>query len=235
MAKLIIPQLPEFETTLPSTGKKVTYRPITVKEESFLLMAKESDNPEDIFTSIQQVIKACVKTNFSKLSVLDVEWLFLQIRIRSVSNEVELGYRCTKVNEETGKTCNAKFDSVIDLNKVEIKGERNLSATLEFMSGTYKINLTQPNIHSAKEEDEVRIVFNMLDTIEQPDGSVLTKDDISFEEFQEFVETFTDKQLDKIRDCLGNIGSLYYKDVLRCPVCGTVNEVEYKSLEDFFS
>lgn len=234
MGKLIIPKLPEFETVLPSTGKTVTFRPVTVKEEAFLLMAKESEKPEDIFAAIQQVIKACVKTNFNKLSILDVEWLFLQIRIRSVSNEVELSYRCTRENPDNGKICNARFDSIIDLNNVEIRGDRDITVDLSFVSGDYKLNLKQPTVASSKDTSEISILYNMLDTIEQPDGSILTRDDFSIEEFTEFVETFTDAQLDQLRDSMDRIGTLYYKNVLKCPVCGTVNEVEYKTLDDFF-
>ena len=232
MGKLQIPKLPVFKTILPSNGLEVEYRPITVKEESFLLISKET-TPEDVSSSIRQIIKNCTTANINQLTEIDVEWLFLKIRMKSVSDEIELQYRCTSVRDN-GKICNASFSSIIDLNAIEIVGEKEISLKLSFVSGDYVLWFAQPFISQANEVDESRILYSMVKLIEQPNGELLTHDDISFEEFEEFISTFTNSQADQLRAAISQVPKLYYKDTLICPICKTKNEIEYKGLSDFF-
>lgn len=232
MGKLLIPELPTYETILPSTGKSVTFRPITVKEESFLLMAKESESKTDILHAVKETIRSCVDYPFKKMSFMDIEWLFLQIRIRSVSNEVELGYRCTNIRE-SGKECGAKFESVVDLEKVTIQGSPKVSIPLKFKSGEYIISLKQPGLDDVG-GDEAKALFSMIESIVDPTGEVVSSEDISFEEFEKFIGTFTNKQMEELKAGIKQLGKLYFKDILKCPVCGSTNEVEYTSLIDFF-
>ena len=88
---------PLYELTLPSTGKTVKYRPFLVKEEKVLILALESGNPKQITNAIKQVLKECVQTRGVKVESLptfDIEYLFLNIRGKSVSEAVELVVTC---------------------------------------------------------------------------------------------------------------------------------------------
>lgn len=232
MAKLIIPSLPVFSTFLPSNGKQVTFRPITVKEESILLLAKESEKQEDVFTAIASIVKECVDYPFKKLKLIDLEWLFLQIRIRSVSEEVELNYRCLNVLE-SGKKCGAAITNVVDLNKVEIVGEQKSSVELSFKEGTFKINFIHPSITESK--DEISALYSMVESIVNPSGEVITKDDITKDEFMSFVETFTNAQLEKMKLEISKLSKMHLENEIVCPVCGNTNKVTYSSLSDFFT
>jgi arabinogalactan endo-1,4-beta-galactosidase len=74
----------------------------------------------------------------------------------------------------------------------------------------------------------------MISLIEDPSGSMLTKDDISFDEFSEFVSTFTAKQVEVLKEAISKFATIYYKEEVICPVCKTKNQIEYKNLIDFF-
>lgn len=232
MGKLKIPELPKFETVLPSTGKTVSYRPITVKEEAFLLLAKESETQNEINSAIREVIKSCVDYPFKKLKLIDIEWLFLQIRIRSVSNEVELAYKCTNILEN-GKICGARYESIIDLSRVEVSGEQKISIPIEFKSGEYIINITSPTVESGN-TSEIEIFYSMIESIQDPTGEIVTKGDFSVEEFEQFIQTFTNAQMETLKKGISGLAKLSFTNHLKCPVCGVENEIEYSSLTDFF-
>ena len=84
---------PSYELELPSTGKKIKYRPFLVKEEKLLVLALETENTKDISTAIKTVLKNCIQTRGIKvenLPTFDIEFLFLNIRGKSVGEEVEV-------------------------------------------------------------------------------------------------------------------------------------------------
>ena len=94
---------PTYELELPSNGKKIKYRPFLVREEKLLVLAMESEDPKQITTSIKSVIKNCIETRGIKVETLptfDIEYLFLNIRGKSVGEEVELNIIC----QDDGKT-----------------------------------------------------------------------------------------------------------------------------------
>ena len=90
-----LPQIatPTYELELPSTGQTIEYRPFLVKEEKLLVLALESENTKEITTAIKNVIKSCIKTKGIKVDTLptfDIEYLFLNIRGKSVGEEIEV-------------------------------------------------------------------------------------------------------------------------------------------------
>ena len=97
---------PSYELNLPSNGKKISYRPFLVKEEKILILAIESDSLKEISRSIKDILKNCILTKGVKVDELptfDIEYLFLNIRSRSIGESIELVVTCpddgeTKVN-----------------------------------------------------------------------------------------------------------------------------------------
>jgi hypothetical protein len=107
---------PIHKIKIPSTKKEVGFRPFLVKEEKLLLMAKESETPSDILSTIKQIINNCCldpKFDINKLAIFDLEYIFLRLRAISVDNNVKVTYR----DNEDQKL----YDFDIPLNKVEIK------------------------------------------------------------------------------------------------------------------
>ena len=95
---------PTYELELPSTGKKIKYRPFLVKEEKILILALESENTKQITTSIKSILKECIQTRGVKIDTLpifDIEYLFLNVRGKSVSEALELVVTCPDDSETT--------------------------------------------------------------------------------------------------------------------------------------
>ena len=95
---------PTYELELPSTGQTIEYRPFLVKEEKVLVIAMESEDTKQITTAIKTVIKNCIKTRGIKvenLPTFDIEYLFLNIRGKSVGEEIEVNLICPDDNETT--------------------------------------------------------------------------------------------------------------------------------------
>ena len=89
---------PKYEMTIPSSGKMVRYRPFLVKEEKALMIASESGNPKDVFKGLVDTIGACVdgEINTNKLTSFDVEYMFLQMRAKSVGETSKVGLKCSE-------------------------------------------------------------------------------------------------------------------------------------------
>ena len=115
---------PTYTLTVPSTKKKIKYRPFLVKEQKVLVIALENKNQEEILAAITTVLQNCVQTkvNFDDLALFDIEYLFLQIRAKSISEEIELKVTCP----DDGKTeVNVTF--MVDDVKVQFpKGHNNI-------------------------------------------------------------------------------------------------------------
>ena len=112
---------PTYELTLPSNGKKVKYRPFLVKEEKILILAIESGDPKDITRAIKDVLKNCISTRGIKVDELptfDIEYLFLNIRAKSVGESVELIVRCP----DDGVT---EVNATVYIDEIKVKKDKD--------------------------------------------------------------------------------------------------------------
>ena len=109
----------KHELSLPSTGKKVTYRPFLVKEEKILMMAMQGGEATDIIRTLRDIIESCVESELDvkSLTMFDIEYVFLQLRARSVGDKIPVSYTLEEICEKTDKKC--QFDA-------EVKTERNI-------------------------------------------------------------------------------------------------------------
>ena len=118
---------PKYQVTIPSTGKKVKYRPFLVKEEKVLLMAKESKDPRDTMEAMKDILSACLlgTVKVEDLALFDIEYLFMKIRAKSVGEIIDLNLKCkNKVYEkDSGKhqECGTLIPISINLEKLKIK------------------------------------------------------------------------------------------------------------------
>ena len=115
---------PTYELELPSTGKTIQYRPFLVKEEKLLVLALESEDIKEITTAIKNVIKSCIKTRGIKVETLptfDIEYLFLNIRGKSVGEELEVNLICP----DDGKTQVSVKVSIDDIKISRVEGHTN--------------------------------------------------------------------------------------------------------------
>ena len=123
--------VPIYEIKLPSTGKTIKFRPFTVKEEKLFLMAYETEDAKYSVDTIFQVLNNCVisEGDIKDLPTFDIEYLFLNLRARSVGEVVKLKYRCNNDvgTEEDPKKCNNSVE--IELNVLEVEPTRNPTHT----------------------------------------------------------------------------------------------------------
>lgn len=130
---------PIFELTIPSTSKTYNFRPMLVKEEKILLIAQQAENADEIVLSLKQVLNNCCVDSgldVDKLSIADFEWLFLQLRARSINNEIELTY----IDEEDRK----EYKFTVDLSQVTVK--TNTEASNKITNGDMTITMSYPSV-----------------------------------------------------------------------------------------
>ena len=118
-----LPQLvsPEFTMEIPSTKQKIKFRPFLVKEEKILLMAMESGDQNDVSRTVEQILGNCIidDIDISKLATFDIEYLFLQLRGKSVGEVIELQLRHTKKDSE----CKHITQFNLNLDDIKVKGD----------------------------------------------------------------------------------------------------------------
>ena len=192
---------PLFELEIPSTGKKAKYRPFTVKEEKILLIAQESQDMDQIILSIKQVITNCLEeVDVDDLSVFDLEFIILNIRAKSVNNEIAFGFE----DEDTGE----KIDTVIDVNEIKVDFNPDHTKKIEINSQYYMM-MRYPTLEEVRQmqsadegstEQMFATMVSCIDTlVDQSTDEVFKMKDFSPEEVADFVDGFTSTVVEKIQ------------------------------------
>src|SRR5210317_471146 len=151
---------PLFDIIIPSTNKKVKYRPFTVKEEKILLIAQESKEADQIINAIKQVINNCVNDiDVDKLATFDIEYLLLQLRAKSVNNIMT--FKITDPDTEE------PVELEVDIDSIKIQKDENHKALIEADEGIY-LKMKYPTIDQmrlvleADEDKQSEITFDMM-------------------------------------------------------------------------
>ena len=238
--------VPVFDVNLPSNGKKIQIRPYLVKEQKILLMAQFSDSEMDVFSAIKTVLESCIVTpgiDVGKLPRFDVEYLFLKLRSKSVSELIELSYKC--MNTVNDKECGGSFKHTLDVEKLTvpvIRDKKNGTITLTPEVGikvkypSFEVLEKYSSVISEEGRTELDKVFSLIYECTE---NVYTKDEVFTEfgetEFVTWMETLSDKQFSKIMEFFDHIPKLHYEIPFKCPVCGYEEKIELSSLADFFA
>jgi hypothetical protein len=234
---MALPKLmhPTFDLTVPSTKKKVKFRPFLVKEEKLLLMAKQSEESADITNVLRQIVSNCDVESVLKIDDLasfDIEYLFLKLRSKSVNNIIDLAYTDYEDDEVY------KFQ--IDLDDVEItfnKDHKNVIALTEESGIVMKYPTVDLMSEVLKQEDLSSILFVMikgcLDQYYDGDKIVMFKDS-NTEEIDEFVDNLPTSVLKDFEVFFDTMPRLYHKLEYKNKK-GTDRTIELRTLEDFFT
>ena len=223
---------PIYTLTIPSTKKKVKYRPFLVKEQKILILAMENEDQEQILDAITNTIKACLitKVDMATLALFDIEYLFLQIRARSISEEIEMRVTCADDGETT---VDVKF--MVDDVKVNFpKGHTNiieldndLTIEMQYPDLDYfaKINFMDEKV------DEYELVAKCIKRVYVGEDD-FTSD--SLDESKAWVEGLTNNQFEKIQSFFETMPTLRHVLKVKNPKTKVVNEVVLEGLSDFF-
>lgn len=236
--------VPTYELKLISNDKRIRFRPFLVKEQKLFLMASESDDPKETIRAIRQVLKNCIldEIDVDSLPMFDLEWLFLNLRARSVEEVVELKYRCNnKVKDESGEEtkCNGTVD--FKLNLLEVTPTKNANHTNKIqITDNLGVCMKYPSfelIEKYEDKDEGDIMIEMLvdciDYIYDKEKLYYAKDS-SREELQEFVDSLQQKDLEKIKTFFETVPEIKKDLHFDCPKCGYKDEISVKGLQSFF-
>lgn len=235
---MALPKLtqPTFEFTIPSNKKKVKIRPMLVKEEKILLMAKQSGARADIMAAIKQIVNNCIVTEnagLDKITIFDLEYLFIKLRSISISNVTNLSY---KDNEDQ-----KKYDFEIDLDKLEIDMSKAPSNKISLSKDVIlELNWPSADLYTTSEmynvEDADMFGF-MLDAcmskVYQGDAAFDPKTSTP-EERKEFIENIPAKAAEQIRKFFSSVPTLHH-ELKYTNANGKEVSIVLESLEDFFT
>ena len=237
---MALPKLntPTYELEVPSTDEKIKYRPFLVKEEKILLMAMESKDNAQIINAVKDIVSSCTfeKLNVATMPMFDMEYIFLNIRAKSVGEVSKLKILCP----DDKKT----YASVeLDLTKVEVQVGDDHSNKIE-LTDDMGIIMTYPTIDSFLESGiETVNASNMLDVVgscvlqiyEQKGEKVYQAKDQTKKELTEFIESMNSGQFKKLQSFFDTMPKLKHTIKVKNPKTKKSNDVTLSGLNDFFA
>lgn len=231
---------PEYELTLPSTKQKIKYRPFLVKEEKLLVLALESQDNKQITTALKNVIKSCIITRgvkVEKLPTFDIEYLFLNIRGKSVGEEVEVNILAPD-DGVTEITLNINLDE-IEVTEPEdhtkqIKLDDSLMMEMkypsldEFVKNNFDVN------SSTDIQKSFELIATCIDKIYSED-EVWSTADVSKKEVVEFLEQMNSVQFKQIEKFFETMPKLSYEVIVTNPKTKVKSPIVLEGLSSFFA
>ena len=229
---------PTFELELPSTGQTIEYRPFLVKEEKILLYALESESQKQISNAVKTVIKNCIKTKgikVEKLPTFDIEYLFLNIRGKSVGEDIEVGLICPD-DGETTVTVN------INVEDIEVQKDKEHDTQIK-LNDELMIEMRYPSLAQFVKEnfDTESEADRSFDLISTCIDKVYTEEEVwetancTKKELMEFVEGMNSTQFKKIEDFFTSMPKLSHTVKIKNPNTGVESEVVLEGLASFFA
>ena len=231
-------EVPTYELTLPSEDKKIKYRPFLVREEKILYIAMETGQNKEMINALKDVVGACTfdVLNVDRLPIFDVEYLFLQIRAKSVSEVTKFRAICP----DDGKTY---VETEVDLTKVEVQVDdehtnrimlesgRNLGLVLKYPTlKNYDVGRGLDNI----EIDKVfNILIDCIDHIFEGDKIYPAKD-TSKQELKEFIEGLPQDAFTKIKSFFDTMPKLKHEVEVTNPNTNVTSKIVLTGIADFF-
>ena len=194
---------PTYELELPSTGKKVKYRPFLVKEEKLLVLALETEDTKDISTAIKTVLKNCIQTRGVKvenLPTFDIEFLFLNIRGKSVGEEVEVNLIAPD-DEETQVPVTISIDDI----KIQKSEEHNSKVKLD---DTLMMEMKYPSL-----DQFIKSNFDFTEEVSMDQSFDLIASCIDKIYNEEEVWSTADCTKKEVKDFLEQMNSLQFKEI----------------------
>ena len=237
---MALPKLttPTYELEIPSTDEKIKYRPFLVKEEKILMMAMESKENADITQAVKDIVSECTfnKVKIDDMPMFDVEYIFLNIRSKSVGEVSKLKLLCP----DDKKTY---ADIELDLNEVKVQVGENHTNKIELGNGMGMI-MTYPTIDSFNESGIRDInASNMLDVIsgcimqiyEEEGKKVYDPKDQTKKELTEFIEQLNTKQFKQVQKFFETMPKLKHDITIKNPKTKKESKVTLTGLNDFFA
>ena len=234
---------PTYELTLPSNKKTIKYRPFLVKEEKILILAMESGDPKEISNTVKNTLRDCILTRGIKIDTLpsfDIEYLFLNIRSKSVGESVDLIVTCPD-DEET------RVDVTVDISEIEVVIPKNHNSEIK-VDDSITVKMKYPSLQEFIDTNfDISSTPNSKKTIERSFDiaascvdMVYTKDeswsaaDVTKKELVEWLQTFDSNQFQKIEEFFNTMPKLSHTLKVTNPKTGVESEILLEGLSSFF-
>ena len=229
---------PTYELEIPSTKKKIKYRPFLVKEEKILIIAMESQSDSQIANAVKDVLSSCVLTkdvNIENLSTFDIEYLFLNIRGKSVGEDVEVLVTCPDDNK-------TKVPILIKLDDIKIKTSKKHSKDIR-LDDTLTLRMKYPSmkefiksnfsVEGMKPEDTFDLIISCIEQVYSQDES-WSASDCTKDEMNDFLDQLNSTQFKEIEMFFETMPRLSHTLKVKNPKTNVENDIKLEGLTAFF-
>ena len=229
---------PTYELVLPSSGRKIKYRPFLVKEEKILIIALESQDQKQIATAIKQILASCILTKgtkVEKLSTFDIEYLFLNVRGKSVGEQIEVMVTCP----DDGKT---QVPMSINIDSIKVTKSKNHKSDIK-LDDTYTLKMRYPSLDEfiksnfsmdkMEVDDTFDLIASCIDQVYSEEES-WTQEDCTSKELIEFLESLNSSQFKEIEKFFDTMPKLSHKVKVINPNTKVESEIVIEGLQSFF-
>jgi hypothetical protein len=222
---------PTYKISIPSNGKEVNFRPFTVQEEKMLLMAKNTENTDDIINTVKQVIQNCIiePIDANKLAIFDIEYIFIKLRAKSVGEIVDLDYTDPDTEE------NIKFK--VNLDEIEVKKHEGHSNKLKLFENIGVV-MRYPTLEEvkaieggAKDDAVFGMLLRCIDKIYDNDT---VYEEYTESELQDFINSLPMESMSSIQTFFETMPSVEHTVKLKNKG-GETKEIVLKGINSFFT
>ena len=236
-----LPQIstPTYELVIPSSKKKVKFRPFLVKEEKILILAMESEDPKQIANAVKDVIGSCILSKgirVDKLSTFDIEYIFLNIRGKSVGEDIEIMVTCPD-DEKT------QVPTVIHLDEIKVHIDKEHSPDIK-LDDTYTMRMKYPSLNEFVKtnlssggdlaiDDTFDLIASCVDQVYSEEES-WAGSDCTKKELSDFVGSLNSKQFKDVEKFFDTMPKLSHKVKVKNPNTDVESEIVLEGLQSFF-
>ena len=231
---------PIYNLVVPSTKKSVTYRPFLVKDQKALLVAQQSADQRVMIDTLKEVIKSCITESIdvSKLAIFDIEYIFTQLRSKSVGETVDIILSCDEDHGSDNEK--AKIKHTVDLSEIKVQEKEGHTDKIGLF-GDVGVVMKYPNIDDIKKlqggvvtnEDTFKLVAASIDYIYDNDAVYHSKDQTE-QELMDFINNLTSEQFGKIQSFFDTMPKMTHTINYNCPVCDKAHKIVLEGMESFF-
>lgn len=231
---------PIFEVYLRSLDKKVKFRPFLVKEEKLILMAKEAQDLSSLLDTVKQIINNCALENINvdEIPLFDLELIFINLRLKSVGEVLELTYKCENVVEQDKCGNNMSFE--VDLNEVKVVEPENHSNKV-MINDSVGVILRYPSLKISNSiAGQVDDLGNILDLIFEHLDYVFDEESkyeagsFTKEDFYEFMGSLSLDQLEPFKNFFATLPYVETTKQITCNKCNFSHKIVVRGIDDFF-
>ena len=230
---------PTYELTLPSSNRKIKYRPFLVKEEKILIIAMESQDTKQIARAVKDVLSKCILTKgikVEKLATFDIEYLFLNIRGKSVGEHIEVMVTCPD-DEKT------QVPMSINIDDIKIQKDKDHSADI-VLDDTYTLRMKYPSLNEfiktnfdsmtdMKVEDTFELISSCIDQV-YSEEETWSHQECTKKELSDFVESLNSNQFKMVENFFTTMPKLSHTVQVTNPNTKIQSEIKLEGLQSFF-